>query len=696
MQGCIPTHSFDIIGLRHDPLAACTLCYIVTIRVTKMTYPVDISDYHISSGTSSLVSGTTRPELDKNMAWDNKIRVPMDSIDVAEGQSEKQIRSLRTKLFQWQTYTAAVCLIARFTLLYHWVRSTSLGLQLDFDPASIVPCTFLLLEFAFTLYRLFPQHVEAIQFGPKADFRPRLRLTGTQAPKVDVLIFYCGEGVHILLDTVKAACSSDYPPDGFRVTVLDDSDTASDPIRALQPRFPNLFYTARRGRDRAWHKAGNINHGLDFVASLPGGANELVAGLDVDMMPEKDWLRRMVPHFRLNPNMGMVCSNQRFYNVPPGDPLGQLLQMDQMQSVRQLRRDFGNAALGTGTGWMASRIAMDSNGGFSTGGIAEGYLTSQDLRAAGWTVVLLNEDIQWGLLPESLNEHLKQKQRWFTAVLSFIQAQGNNPGRPKPRLQGAIADMSITAYVLVLNSCYFVMPVLVLSGYPFLNIDDPTQLKTMILLGFVDFVAQSTHGFLESWTTDFTIYSWHEMSHLWHAPLYVAPLLRRWFPGLTAITIGRASKLSTGISAANQSSEDRYTSRWKRLQIVCTETNVFPHLFVLGTCIAGVMLFCSIIVHHMQVNNNNIPWRYIITHAGYPPALFFWSSALRNSCTPFWYAIFVPARKPREEYLMRDEKSGVACPRPEAKDQRHRRVQEWHLLLSLAYFMAVLVLSQNM
>ncbi|KAL8675767.1 MAG: hypothetical protein Q9186_007619 [Xanthomendoza sp. 1 TL-2023] len=113
----------------------------------------------------------------------------------------------------------------------------------------------------------------------------------------------------------------------LRVSVLDDSNSnsASEAVTALKTRFPNIFYTARRGRKEGWHKAGNINHGLKPVASLPGGPYELVAALDGDMIPEKDWLRRLAPHFCLNLNLGLVGANQRFYNVPRGDPLGQLL-----------------------------------------------------------------------------------------------------------------------------------------------------------------------------------------------------------------------------------------------------------------------------------------------------------------------------------------------------------------------------------
>lgn len=267
-----------------------------------------------------------------NMLRDNQLKPTGVSIEPAESQDEKHSRSVKVKVFRWQAVTAGLCLLARSSVLYVWTMYTIRGLQQSDRPifalADIVVCAFLFTEIAFTgesisstpgqrshsnnggsAYRLYPQHLQSIAYGPKAAFRPRLRITGTQVPKVDVLIFYCGEELSILLDTARAACSLDYPQDKFRVTVLDDSNSASEAIRVLQSHYPNIFYSARKGKDKSWHKAGNINHGLGFVASLPGGPYELVAGLDVDMIPEKDCLRRLAPYLCLDPKVGLVSSN---------------------------------------------------------------------------------------------------------------------------------------------------------------------------------------------------------------------------------------------------------------------------------------------------------------------------------------------------------------------------------------------------
>ncbi|KAL9029150.1 MAG: hypothetical protein Q9196_002576 [Gyalolechia fulgens] len=364
------------------------------------------------------------------MARDNNIEADELSIESVGTLHDKHSRSVKTKLFRWQAVTAGICLLARSSILYFWTKHTLESLQQDnnliLDPANI--------------------HLQSVVYGPKAAFRPRLRISGPRVPKVDVLIFYCGEELAILLDTVRAACSSNYPQEKFRVTVLDDSNSAFEPIVALKSQFHNLFYSARKSKDKAWHKAGNINHGLQFVATLSGGPYELVAGLDVDMIPERDWLRCLAPHLCLDRTVGLVSSNQRFYNVPRKDPLGQLLQFDQLQFVRQLRKDFGGIGLGGGTGWMASRVALDTIGGFAVDSISEDFLTCVDMMEAGWTVALLDEDLQWGLVPESFNGHTKQIQRWTTAMLSFYRALSSGSSRRKhQRAFQVMADFSTIA-----------------------------------------------------------------------------------------------------------------------------------------------------------------------------------------------------------------------------------------------------------
>lgn len=146
--------------------------------------------------------------------------------------------------------------------------------------------------------------------------RPKLRLRGENVPTVDVFVTCCGEDMEILLDTVRAACDVDYPPDRFRVLVLDDGESAElrSAVTKLQQqqRYHNLHYAARIKIKGLPHhfKAGNLNYGLSYVHALDGGPGEYVAALDADMIPERDWLRAIMAHLVHDPSLAMACPPQ--------------------------------------------------------------------------------------------------------------------------------------------------------------------------------------------------------------------------------------------------------------------------------------------------------------------------------------------------------------------------------------------------
>jgi cellulose synthase/poly-beta-1,6-N-acetylglucosamine synthase-like glycosyltransferase len=141
-------------------------------------------------------------------------------------------------------------------------------------------------------------------------WRPRLRILGRNVPSVDVLVPICREPLDLVQDTIRATLNLDYPRSRYRVVVTDDGKSAAlrSWVEQLAKEFPNLYYTARETKGD-W-KAGNLNHAIKFTKSLPGGRGEFIAGLDADMIPERKWLRAVIPHIVQNPNCGVVCPAQ--------------------------------------------------------------------------------------------------------------------------------------------------------------------------------------------------------------------------------------------------------------------------------------------------------------------------------------------------------------------------------------------------
>ena len=218
--------------------------------------------------------------------------------------------------------------------------------------------------------------------------RPLLRLMGNNVPTVDILIPCCGENLEVIRDTIRAACTLDYPRERYRVVLLDDDNSIElqhevDVLKKAHLRNRNLFYTCRGVKVLTHSKAANLNH----------GPAEYIAVLDIDMIPLPSFLRALLPHLLNDPSMAMSTLPQRFYNIPDGDPLYQGL--DGLFNISLLQQDISSHGMCTGTGFVLRRSAIEEVGGIPIEEMNEDLMTSLVLDANGWKV---NEDTMTSLV----------------------------------------------------------------------------------------------------------------------------------------------------------------------------------------------------------------------------------------------------------------------------------------------------------
>jgi len=153
-----------------------------------------------------------------------------------------------------------------------------------------------------------------IVFGTRNKHRSSYRLSGQEAPTIDVCITCCGEKLDVIMDTVAGAAMQDYPSASFRVFVLDDGgnaalkDAVGDYNRLHGTSVEYLARTKLKGESH-FYKAGNLRFGLETTENF-GKGSEYFASLDVDMIAESDWLRRVVPHLILDSGMALACPAQ--------------------------------------------------------------------------------------------------------------------------------------------------------------------------------------------------------------------------------------------------------------------------------------------------------------------------------------------------------------------------------------------------
>ena len=157
-----------------------------------------------------------------------------------------------------------------------------------------------------------------IQFAvPNTPGRPCYRLLGNLAPTIDVFVTCCGEPLDVIADTVAAAASQDYPSQQLRIFILDDGRNGK--LRnavmlwnetSMKKNGPQVHYLSRKLEPgvRSYFKAGNLRFGIEETKRL--GGSEFLASLDADMIPEPDWLRRMIPHLIIEDGLAIACPPQ--------------------------------------------------------------------------------------------------------------------------------------------------------------------------------------------------------------------------------------------------------------------------------------------------------------------------------------------------------------------------------------------------
>ena len=141
----------------------------------------------------------------------------------------------------------------------------------------------------------------------------------SELPRVDIFITHCGESDSILMKTARAALAQRYPSSLVRVIILDDSasnDIAASVTRVASEGHPSLLYTSRRAEVKTHSKAANLNYGLRFVDAFKLGGVSFVAVLDVDMIPQPQWLRSVMSHVLHDPQVALASTWQWFYNIP--------------------------------------------------------------------------------------------------------------------------------------------------------------------------------------------------------------------------------------------------------------------------------------------------------------------------------------------------------------------------------------------
>ncbi|CAM6091694.1 unnamed protein product [Calypogeia fissa] len=249
--------------------------------------------------------------------------------------------------------------------------------------------------------------------------RPTLQLDGGYYPTVHIFLPCCKEPTDVPVESIRAALKIHYPPDRFKVLVLDDG--GDDDLKAICETMQvetggQVVYLRRKKIPGVPHhfKCGNMNYGLKHSNS------EYVVMMDADMILHPSFLLRLLPHIVHSPGISFVQVPQAFYNLPLGDPLNDscIMGYDKVMA----NRDSLGCATCIGTGCIFRRKHLDAIGGFQPQSITEDTTTAYALFREGYRSVYLTEKLQIGLAPWTFEGYVKQRCRWGQGAMQQFRA----------------------------------------------------------------------------------------------------------------------------------------------------------------------------------------------------------------------------------------------------------------------------------
>ena len=234
-------------------------------------------------------------------------------------------------------------------------------------------------------------------------------LTEEELPRVTIQLPLFNEST-VAARLLDAVALMDYPADKLEIQVLDDSTDETKllvemHVERLRERGVDAVYIHRV--DRTGYKAGALDNGLKVAKG------DLVAIFDADFVPQPEFLRSIVGHFK-DPQVAVVQTRWGHINREHSILTQvQALMLDGHHLVENRAR-FGAGLLFnfSGTGGMWRKAAIDDAGGWGHDTLTEDLDLSYRAQLKGWKFVYREDVVSPSELPEDLSAVRAQQYRW--------------------------------------------------------------------------------------------------------------------------------------------------------------------------------------------------------------------------------------------------------------------------------------------
>ncbi|KAF7830178.1 putative xyloglucan glycosyltransferase 5 [Senna tora] len=227
-----------------------------------------------------------------------------------------------------------------------------------------------------------------------------------------------------LIISAFAVCQINWPRDRLLIQVLDDSDDESiqwlikDEVNKWNQKGINIIY--RHRLVRTGYKAGNLKSAMscDYVKDY-----EFVAIFDADFQPNPDFLKKTLPYFKENPELGLVQARWAFVNKDE-NLLTRLQNINlsfHFEVEQQVNGVFLNFFGFNGTAGVWRIKALEESGGWLERTTVEDMDIAVRAHLNGWKFVFLNDVKVLCEVPESYEAYRKQQHRWHSGPMQLFR-----------------------------------------------------------------------------------------------------------------------------------------------------------------------------------------------------------------------------------------------------------------------------------
>lgn len=219
---------------------------------------------------------------------------------------------------------------------------------------------------------------------------------------------------------LTAVTQLDYPSDRLQIQVLDDStDDTAELTRKLVQNYKsqglNIEWIHRT--DRTGYKAGALHEGLKSATG------EFIGIFDADFVPKRDWLKKTMPLFQKNRNIG--CLQTRWGHTNRGYnslTRAEALAIDGHFIVEQAVRSENDLFLNfNGTAGLWRRVCIEDAGGWQWDTLTEDLDLSYRAQMRGWKIGYTADIVVPAEIPSEVEAFKKQQFRWAKGSFQVVR-----------------------------------------------------------------------------------------------------------------------------------------------------------------------------------------------------------------------------------------------------------------------------------